>query len=78
MKTPLFFLLGLFSCGFALGQIDASKIDIVRDEYGVPHVFAATDAEVAYGLAYAHSEDDFKTIQISNVSIIVVNMKKDF
>ena len=65
MKTSLYFLLGLVYCGFVLGQIDPTKIDIVRDEYGVPHIFAATDAEVAYGLAYAHSEDDFKTIQIS-------------
>ena len=48
-----------------MGQIDPSKIDIVRDLYGVPHIFAPTDPEVAYGLAYAHSEDDFKTIQIS-------------
>ncbi len=45
-------------------QIDPSKIDIVRDQYGVPHIFAKTDAQVSYGLAWAHSEDDFKTIQI--------------
>jgi acyl-homoserine-lactone acylase len=44
-------------------QIDPQNIDIVRDPYGVPHIFAKTDAEVAYGLAWAHAEDDFKTIQ---------------
>jgi acyl-homoserine-lactone acylase len=44
-------------------QIDVQNIDIVRDTYGVPHIFAKTDAEVAYGLAWAHAEDDFKTIQ---------------
>lgn len=43
--------------------IDPSQIDIVRDAYGVPHIFAKTDPEVAYGLAWAHSEDDFETIQ---------------
>lgn len=47
----------------ALSQIDPKNIDIVRDSFGVPHIFAPTDAEVAYGLAWAHSEDDFKTIQ---------------
>ena len=36
---------------------------IVRDEYGVPHIFGKTDADTAYGLAYAHSEDDFSTLQ---------------
>ncbi len=43
--------------------IDASKIDIVRDSFGVPHIFAKTDAEVAYGLEWAASEDDFETLQ---------------
>jgi acyl-homoserine-lactone acylase len=36
---------------------------IVRDEWGVPHVFGKTDADAAYALAYAHAEDDFSTIQ---------------
>jgi acyl-homoserine-lactone acylase len=43
----------------------AYDVRILRDEWGVPHVFGATDADVAYGLAYAHSEDDFLTIQQS-------------
>ncbi|MGD9316562.1 MAG: penicillin acylase family protein, partial [Anaerolineae bacterium] len=38
-------------------------VRILRDEWGVPHVFGRTDADVAYGLAYAHAEDDFLTIQ---------------
>ncbi len=49
----------------SFAQFDPQKIDIVRDKYGVPHIFAKTDAEVAYGLAWAHSEDDFTTIQQS-------------
>ena len=46
-----------------LSQIESKNIEIVRDQYGVPHIYGKTDAEVAYGLAWAHSEDDFKTIQ---------------
>lgn len=38
-------------------------VEIIRDEWGVPHVFGARDADVAFGLAYAHAEDDFETIQ---------------
>lgn len=37
--------------------------EIIRDDYGVPHINGATDADAAYGLAYAHSEDDFSTLQ---------------
>ena len=36
---------------------------ILRDTFGVPHVFGETDADAAFGLAYAHAEDDFPTIQ---------------
>ncbi|MAL86651.1 MAG: penicillin amidase, partial [Opitutae bacterium] len=43
--------------------IDVNNIEIVRDSFGVPHIYAKTDAELAYGLAWAHSEDDFETIQ---------------
>lgn len=38
-------------------------VEIVRDAYGVPHINGKTDADAAYGLAYAHSEDDFSTIE---------------
>ncbi|MBO0929945.1 penicillin acylase family protein [Fibrella aquatilis] len=44
-------------------QINPANVTIARDAYGVPHIFAKTDPEVAYGLAWAHAEDNFKTIQ---------------
>ncbi len=39
-------------------------VEIVRDDWGVPHIFGSTDADVAYGVAWAHAEDDFATIQL--------------
>ena len=42
---------------------DAYQVEILRDNWGVPHIFGQTDADAAYGLAYAHAEDDFLTIQ---------------
>src|SRR5258708_12364704 len=36
---------------------------IQRDHYGVPHISGPTEPDVAFGLAFAHSEDDFATIQ---------------
>src|ERR1700712_743137 len=53
----------LFSQLFSQALIDPSTIDIVRDSFGVPHIFAKTDAEVAYGLAWAEAEDDFESMQ---------------
>lgn len=37
--------------------------EIVRDEFGVPMIYGATDADVAFGVAIAHAEDDFFTLQ---------------
>jgi acyl-homoserine-lactone acylase len=59
----IFLLFSFLSCLQLYAQISADKIDIVRDKWGVAHIYAETDAEVAYGLAWAHAEDDFKTIQ---------------
>ena len=44
-------------------SINPSKISIVRDSFGIPHIIAKTDAEVAYGLAWAQCEDQFITMQ---------------
>ncbi len=59
----LFFLFFTFFLSGQSPQINPSSIQIARDDFGVPHIFAPTDPEVAYGLAWAHAEDDFQTIQ---------------
>ena len=41
----------------------AYTAEIVRDEWGVPHIYGETDADAAYGVAVAHAEDDFFTLQ---------------
>jgi acyl-homoserine lactone acylase PvdQ len=41
---------------------------IARDRFGIPHVHGASDADTAYGLAWAHAEDDFLTIQQSTLA----------
>lgn len=38
-------------------------VTIKRDTYGVPHIYGKRDADVGFGIAFAHSEDDFATIQ---------------
>src|SRR6185295_6537912 len=37
----------------------------MRDTWGVPHIYGRHDPDVAFGLAYAHAEDDFATMQQS-------------
>ena len=57
----LFFL--IFFSSYSFAQVNTSNIEIVRDKWGVPHIYGKTDKEAAYGLAWAHAEDDFVTIQ---------------
>ena len=38
------------------------KAKISRDIWGVPHISGTRDADVAFGLAFAHAEDDIKNI----------------
>lgn len=41
----------------------AWSAEVIRDEWGVPHIHGKTDADVAFGVAWAHAEDDFSTLQ---------------
>ena len=47
----------------AIAAAQNYAVEIVRDSYGVPHIYGKRDADVAFGLAYAHAEDDFETMQ---------------
>jgi acyl-homoserine-lactone acylase len=38
-------------------------VQILRDKWGVPHIFGKSDADAAFGLAYAHAQDDWPLIQ---------------
>ena len=41
----------------------AEKVSIIRDEFGVPHIYAKTDADAVFGLLYAQCEDDFNRVE---------------
>jgi acyl-homoserine-lactone acylase len=44
-------------------QQQAKAVTIIRDDYGVPHIYAQTDAQVVFGLMYSQCEDNFKGIE---------------
>ena len=41
----------------------ASAVSIVRDNWGIPHVYGKTDADAVFGLMYAQCEDDFWSVE---------------
>jgi acyl-homoserine-lactone acylase len=64
MKKILAVLTAVSISAVLFAQRDyAANVEIVRDSFGVPHIFGKTDADVAYGLGWATCEDDFETLQ---------------
>lgn len=43
----------------------AAQITIVRDSFGIPHVYGNTDADAVFGLMYAQCEDDFPRVELN-------------
>ncbi|MEX0706595.1 MAG: acylase [Woeseia sp.] len=41
----------------------ADQVTIIRDDFGVPHVYGKTDADAVFGMLYAQAEDDFPRIE---------------
>src|SRR5215475_5222678 len=48
----------------------ARGVTIYRDSFGVPHVFARTDADCVFGFAYAQAEDNFRQIEDNYISAL--------
>ncbi|MGS2719444.1 acylase [Paraglaciecola aestuariivivens] len=41
----------------------AKQVEIIRDDFGVPHIYGKTDADAVFGLLYAQAEDDFNRVE---------------
>ena len=41
----------------------SENITIIRDDFGVPHIYGKTDADAVFGLLYAQCEDDFRRVE---------------
>lgn len=44
-------------------EAQAENITIIRDDFGVPHIYGKTDADTVFGLLYAQCEDDFNRVE---------------
>lgn len=48
-------------------QTQAQRVTIIRDNWGIPHVYGKTDADAVFGLLYAQCEDDFKRVEMNYI-----------
>ncbi len=75
MKAFILFLLCIytsisFSQQFTKQEIakyesQAKNVTIIRDKWGIPHIYGKTDADAVFGLLYAQCEDDFKRVELN-------------
>ena len=48
-------------------QIQAKQVTIIRDNWGIPHIYGKADADAVFGLLYAQCEDDFPRIELNYI-----------
>ncbi|MBC7923000.1 MAG: penicillin acylase family protein [Ferruginibacter sp.] len=73
-KTLLLLLLPLhlFGQAFTDEEINrwekrSKRVTIIRDTWGIPHIYGQTDADAVFGLLYAQCEDDFNRVEMNYV-----------
>ncbi len=52
----------------AAWQQRAAGVTIARDDWGVPHISAKTDADAVFGLMYTQAEDDFNRVETNFIN----------
>ena len=46
----------------------AAGVSIIRDNWGIPHIYGKTDADAIFGMLYAQCEDDFKRVELNYIT----------
>ncbi len=49
-------------------QTQAKQVSIIRDTWGIPHVYGKTDADAVFGFLYAQCEDDFERVEMNYIT----------
>jgi acyl-homoserine-lactone acylase len=79
MKNLVFILLAASSCfaaqsstkaDVARWEQHAKNVTIIRDDWGIAHVYGKTDADAVFGAEYAQAEDDFNRVETNYINAI--------
>jgi acyl-homoserine-lactone acylase len=47
---------------------EAANVTIIRDDWGIAHIYGKTDADAVFGMEYAQAEDDFNRIETNYIN----------
>ena len=48
----------------------AKRVNIIRDKWGIPHIYGKSDADCVFGLMYAQCEDDFQRVEMNYITML--------
>lgn len=68
--TPAVFAAPVAKAELARWQAQAQRVTILRDKWGIPHVFGKSDADAVFGLLYAQAEDDFNRVELNYINAL--------
>ena len=51
-------------------QQHARNVTIIRDDWGIAHVYGVTDADAVFGMEYAQAEDDFNRVETNYINAL--------
>jgi acyl-homoserine lactone acylase PvdQ len=51
-------------------EASSKRVNIIRDKWGIPHIFGKTDADCVFGLLYAQCEDDFQRVEMNYITML--------
>src|SRR5881392_3968675 len=51
-------------------QREAQNVTIIRDDWGIAHVYGKTDADAVFGMEYAQAEDDFNRVETNYLNAL--------
>jgi acyl-homoserine-lactone acylase len=57
-----------FEAESARWQREAKNVTIVRDDWGIAHIYGKTDADTVFGMEYAQAEDDFNRVETNYIN----------
>lgn len=49
---------------------EARNVTIIRDDWGIAHVYGKTDADAVFGMIYAQAEDDFNRVETNYINAL--------
>lgn len=53
-----------------LYKSQAQRVTIIRDNWGVPHIYGKSDADAVFGLLYAQCEDNFQKVEENTLELL--------